>query len=873
MIVVGAGPAGLLCAKEAASLGAKVTVYEEHKKIGEPVHCTGLVSKKGLDKLNVEYEESVLNKCRGARFYSPGGEEFEVKKGQPVTMVIDRSVLDKTIAEEAEGEGAEIITGKKWGGKCDVAADGPLSKWAPKRQYVHAYQVTADLEKDEEFVEIHWTPGFFAWVVPVNAKECRVGIGVRKGNPREALMKWLHKKGMELEYDDEMSALIPLFDNSPAVVDGTCLVGDAAAHVKATSIDAEEPVVIQKNGLIRTVRIGAFVNGNMKNPRLVKTPVKHLKEKIKNWSAFSIERDATKPGFWGVGGILKHDLEEDLFELILKNGYRVKATASHSVLVAEGSELKEKKVSELREGYDHLLVSMDVPNNQSIKEINLVQMILEEAPEMIRYVRVKGGRELIYSKVSDVPRRYQSAHWVSDSIPLENFLKKGIIPQNVKISFTKSRVAIPNIIRATPEFARLLGYYVAEGSSNQKAYLTFGENDRVNGVIDDAEHCIKKALGVPFWEEQGKNPKTGKVCKYNIGFGGKLLSLIFKKVLKTGGSARTKEVPFVVFNMPNNLKYEFLKAYLVGDGTIRVRTGKNRRNWSAEISAKTASYKLASDLVLLSLQLGLYPSIEKQKPRSHTWNGKKIKSGTAYKIGFYGNENLKKLLDVFPNYKKELQRYLKKIRFTCSQKNFPLSLLPQDLREYLKKRKFVENHSKTISYGQLTKILDTITPRKKETAFIKNLVNNNVVPIPIKKIRKVKPTTKEVFDLEIPNTNIFVGGMGPILLHNTGGGVAIGGFNARICGAVLGENRNPGDYEALWRKEYGKDLAMHRRIRNMLDKIPGGEMDELFGLANAEGLAKIIERHGDMERPWPLINALMSRPGLAMKMMKYSKYL
>ena len=246
MIVAGAGPAGLLCAKEAASLGAKVTVYEEHKKIGEPVQCTGLVSKKGLDKLGVCYEESVINKCRGARFYSPGGEEFEVKKGKPVAFVLDRASLDRTIAEEAEAEGAEIILGKKWTDKCDVAADGPLSKWGAERQYVHAYQVTADLERDEEFVEIHATPGFFAWVVPIDDRECRVGIGVRQGrwpganvggqgNPKEALVEWLHKQKMALEYSHESSALIPLFDDKPAVRNGVCLVGDAAAHVKATS--------------------------------------------------------------------------------------------------------------------------------------------------------------------------------------------------------------------------------------------------------------------------------------------------------------------------------------------------------------------------------------------------------------------------------------------------------------------------------------------------------------------------------------------------------------------------------------------------------------------------------------------------------------
>ncbi len=235
MIVVGAGPSGLLCAKEAAARGAKVTVYEEHKTIGEPVQCTGLISKKGLDKLDVDYKDSIINKCRGARFYSRGGQELEIKKKENVALVINRTKLDSIIAEEAQSEGAKIILGKHWDGKCDVAANGPLSKWAPKRKYIHAYQVTAELEKETDFVEIHWTPDFFAWMVPINDKQCRVGIGVKEGNPQKNLMVWLHAHKMKLEYTDETSALIPMFDNKPAVQNGVCLVGDAAAHVKATT--------------------------------------------------------------------------------------------------------------------------------------------------------------------------------------------------------------------------------------------------------------------------------------------------------------------------------------------------------------------------------------------------------------------------------------------------------------------------------------------------------------------------------------------------------------------------------------------------------------------------------------------------------------
>ncbi len=50
-IVIGAGPAGLLAASEIAKKGYSVQVFEEHKQVGEPDHCAGLLSTSGLKRL------------------------------------------------------------------------------------------------------------------------------------------------------------------------------------------------------------------------------------------------------------------------------------------------------------------------------------------------------------------------------------------------------------------------------------------------------------------------------------------------------------------------------------------------------------------------------------------------------------------------------------------------------------------------------------------------------------------------------------------------------------------------------------------------------------------------------------------------------
>jgi geranylgeranyl reductase family protein len=246
MIVVGAGPAGCLCAKEAASEGVRVDVWERKKTIGEPVQCTGLVSLRGLNELNVEYKDAVLNECRGARIFSPRGQVIEVRKQRAVAAVLDRAAFDRIVAEEAESAGANITLGKEWSGeKADVlvGADGAnssiLRSFSRKHAFLHAYQVLADLKRDTDFVELHfgpWSQGFFAWVVPVDERQCRVGIAVSEGNPRLALAKFASARGMTLEYGEEYSGLIPLFENAPAVLSSNvAVVGDAAAQVKAST--------------------------------------------------------------------------------------------------------------------------------------------------------------------------------------------------------------------------------------------------------------------------------------------------------------------------------------------------------------------------------------------------------------------------------------------------------------------------------------------------------------------------------------------------------------------------------------------------------------------------------------------------------------
>jgi len=77
VIVIGAGPAGLLAAHQLGNQSMDTIILEEHSQIGVPTSCAGLISVSGLARLGIQPPESViLNRVQGAMFYSPSGKSI-----------------------------------------------------------------------------------------------------------------------------------------------------------------------------------------------------------------------------------------------------------------------------------------------------------------------------------------------------------------------------------------------------------------------------------------------------------------------------------------------------------------------------------------------------------------------------------------------------------------------------------------------------------------------------------------------------------------------------------------------------------------------------------------------------------------------------
>ncbi|MDE1835134.1 MAG: NAD(P)/FAD-dependent oxidoreductase [Euryarchaeota archaeon] len=279
-LVVGAGPAGSTAAFELARRGHSVLVVEEHRRVGHPVQCAGLVSQRVLDMVGTR--KMVLHEVRGATVWSPSLRPLSFKAPETRAYVLSRSQLDFLLAEKAARAGARFETGTKFVGaerselksssavsahlqgpegeerevraRLVIGADGVASHVARGFRLRRPIEILPAFEAempfpggDPEQVEIylgnHLSPGLFGWWVPDGHGNARVGVGVRSGTGKTA-REYYEALGRQIErrYHRPLPAPveivvagIPIGSVPRTSGDHVLLVGDAAAQVKPIS--------------------------------------------------------------------------------------------------------------------------------------------------------------------------------------------------------------------------------------------------------------------------------------------------------------------------------------------------------------------------------------------------------------------------------------------------------------------------------------------------------------------------------------------------------------------------------------------------------------------------------------------------------------
>ena len=84
----------------------------------------------------------------------------------------------------------------------------------------------------------------------------------------------------------------------------------------------------------------------------------------------------------------------------------------------------------------------------------------------------------------------------------------------------------------------------------------------------------------------------------------------------------------------------------------------------------------------------------------------------------------------------------------------------------------------------------------------------------------------------------------------TGGGLIFGSLCAEIAGQSLHEHLNLEkklNYERRWRKEYGKTLEAHRKVRKTFDRLPNKALDISVSALSLPTVNSAISKFGDMD--------------------------
>lgn len=286
IVIIGSGPSGTMSSIEASKRGADVVVIENDPVVGDPNHCSGLITIKGLNKLGVPYPNSIIeNSVNAVNFYSPSNYKLSIKRSQNEEIhVFQRNELDRVFFNYAqdrhnvEGRFNSRVTSliKKNGiiegvniknkdgsnysikSKLVIDASGSMAKFLPQvgleppepKWRLPAMQFELDnVILPKNYVELYhgseWAPGFFAWIIPTCGDSVRIGLATWKSrslNIKKMLTKFLtkHPIASKLLKNSTLAKVRGGLVTATGPIKrsyapGYIAVGDVAGQVKATT--------------------------------------------------------------------------------------------------------------------------------------------------------------------------------------------------------------------------------------------------------------------------------------------------------------------------------------------------------------------------------------------------------------------------------------------------------------------------------------------------------------------------------------------------------------------------------------------------------------------------------------------------------------
>ncbi|MEK6940810.1 MAG: DNA topoisomerase I [Nanoarchaeota archaeon] len=129
------------------------------------------------------------------------------------------------------------------------------------------------------------------------------------------------------------------------------------------SVDYNEPTPILENGVMKIVRIGEIIENIIDN-----------KKNIEDYWVPAFGDDGII-SFRPLKRAIRHKIKEDLYEVKLNYGRTIKLTSSHNVFILENGRIKNVKTTDLKHGMKVLCPSIIPAFSSTNKELNFLELL------------------------------------------------------------------------------------------------------------------------------------------------------------------------------------------------------------------------------------------------------------------------------------------------------------------------------------------------------------------------------------------------------------------------------------------------------------------------------------------------------------------
>lgn len=275
VVIVGAGPAGSIAAKNAAQKGLDVLLIEKRQEIGDPIRCAEGVGKLHLRQHIEPDPRWICADVKGSRIFSPDGTMVEMAEevsGGEVGYVLERKLFDRALVNEAASAGANVMVKTRATGliiendtvcgikvmhlgeeseircKIVIGADGVESKvgrWAGIDTSLKLSDIetcvqylVAGIEVDQDYCVFYLgnevAPAGYIWIFPKGKNQANVGIGIlgsKSGEKRAEtlLTDFINKHMPDGKIIEMVVGGVPVCGAiEKTIANGLMLIGDAA---------------------------------------------------------------------------------------------------------------------------------------------------------------------------------------------------------------------------------------------------------------------------------------------------------------------------------------------------------------------------------------------------------------------------------------------------------------------------------------------------------------------------------------------------------------------------------------------------------------------------------------------------------------------